>query len=63
MQFQNPITQKRVTENFADLIVSTMRRENLSLLEVYVGLSHLMTSDEVIALAKEKIEKLNGGAA
>lgn len=59
MKFKNRITQKRVTEEFADLIVSTMRHENLSLLEAYVGLSRLMTSDEVIELAKAKVQKLN----
>lgn len=60
MQFTNPLTQKRVTKDFAKLIVDTMRHENISLLEAYVGLSHLMTSDEVLTLAKEEISKLNG---
>ena len=62
-QAKNPITTKRLQEQFANNIVSMMRHDNVSLLQAYITLSQMMTSDEVIELAKAKIEKLNGGRA
>lgn len=56
----NPITIKRFNKQLADMIIYFMDRENLSLLEAYVKVSHMATSDEVLELAKKEVNKLNG---
>lgn len=56
----NPITIKRFNNQLVDMIIYFMERENLSLLEAYVKVSQMATSDEVIDLAKKKVNQLNG---
>lgn len=60
MSHHNPLTVKRHQKALAEMIVDTMKNENLSLLEAYITVQRMVTSDEVIALAKERIAKLNG---
>jgi hypothetical protein len=59
MSYNNPLTVERHKKALADMIVDTMRNENKSLLEAYVTISQLATSDEVISLAKDKINVIN----
>lgn len=58
----NPITIKRHQKVLAGIIIDIMRNEDLSLLEAYAKLASMATSDEVVNLAKEKVEELNGVA-
>lgn len=60
MSYNNPITVKRHQKALANMIIDTMRNENLSLLEAYVKVSSMATSDEVIEIAKKMVEELNG---
>lgn len=55
----NPLTIKRHQKALAEMIVDIMRNEDLSLLEAYAKLASLATSDEVVALAKQRVEALN----
>lgn len=59
MSYNNPITIRRHKKALASMIVDTMRNENLSLLEAYVKVSSMASSEEVIDLAKKEIEKIN----
>ncbi len=56
----NPITVKRHQKALAAMIVDIMRNENKSLLEAYAKLASMATSDEVVELAKQKVNELNG---
>lgn len=56
----NPITIKRFNDQLVDMIIYFMDRENLSLLEAYIKVSQMASSDEVIELAKAKVNTLNG---
>lgn len=56
----NPITIKRLNNQLADMILYFMDRENLSLLEAYIKVSHMASSDEVLEIVKAKVNKLNG---
>ncbi len=60
MSYNNPITVKRHQKALAAMIVDTMRNENKNLLEAYITVSRMATSDEVIALAKAEVAKRNG---
>lgn len=62
MSYHNQLTVRRHRKALAEMIVDTMRNEDLSLLQAYVKVAALATSDEVIALAKEKVEEFNGKA-
>ncbi len=42
------------------MIVDIMRNEDKSLLEAYAKLASMATSDEVVELAKQKVNELNG---
>lgn len=57
----NQITVKRHQKALAGMIVDIMRNEDKSLLEAYATLASMATSDEVIALAKKRVDELNGG--
>lgn len=57
---KNEITVKRLQKEFAKNIIDVMEHEGVSLLEAYVSLSQLMTSDRVIELAKAEINRRNG---
>lgn len=57
----NQITVKRHQKALAEMIVDIMRNEDKSLLEAYATLASMATSDEVIALAKKRVDELNGG--
>lgn len=56
----NILTVKRHQKILAKMIVEIMRNEDLSLLEAYVKLASMATSDEVIDLAKQKVKEING---
>lgn len=60
MSYNNQLTVKRHQEALAAMIVDTMRNRDVSLLEAYLTISRMATSDEVIELAKQKVAKLNG---
>jgi hypothetical protein len=60
MSHNNPLTVNRHKKALAEMIVDTMRNDDVSLLEAYLTISRLATSDEVIGLAKQKVAKLNG---
>lgn len=57
----NQITVKRHQKALAEMIVDIMRNEDKNLLEAYATLASMATSDEVIALAKKRVDELNGG--
>lgn len=59
MSHNNPLTVKRHRKALADMIVDIMKNEDKSLLEAYATLASLATSDEVVELAKDKVNKLN----
>lgn len=56
----NPLTVKRHQKALAAMIVDIMRNEDKSLLEAYAKLASMATSDEVVELAKKKVNELNG---
>lgn len=60
MSYNNQITVKRHQKALAAMIVDTMRNEDKSLLEAYITVQRMVTSDEVIALAKAEVAKRNG---
>lgn len=60
MSYNNQITVKRHQKALADMIIDIMRNEDKSLLEAYAKLASMATSDEVVNLAKEKVNELNG---
>lgn len=60
MSYNNPITVKRHKKALAAMIVDIMQNEDMSLLEAYARLASMATSDEVIGLARERVEVLNG---
>ena len=61
MSNNNPLTQKRHKQALAKMIVDIMRNEDKSLLEAYASLASMATSDEVVGMAKDIVNKLNGG--
>lgn len=62
MSYNNPITVRRHQEALAEMIVDIMHNEDKSLLEAYARLASMATSDEVIAIAKKKVEEINSNA-
>lgn len=63
MSYTNPMTIKRFNKQLADMILYFMDREDLSLLEAYVKVAAMATSDEVLDLAKKRVNELNGVGA
>lgn len=55
----NTLTLKRHQKVLSDMIVDTMRNESCSLLEAYVKLQNLVSSEEVVSRAKKKIMYIN----
>lgn len=62
MSNHNPLTVKRHQRALADMIIDIMRNEDKNLLEAYVRLASMATSDEVSDLAKKRVEALNSRA-
>lgn len=56
----NQLTVKRHQKALAAMIVDIMRNEGKSLLEAYAKLASMATSDEVVEMAKQKVNELNG---
>lgn len=56
----NPLTIKRHQKALAEMIIDIMRNEDKSLLEAYARLASMATSDEVVELAKKRVNELNG---
>lgn len=56
----NPLTVKRHQKALAAMIIDIMRNEDKSLLEAYAKLASMATSDEVVEMAKQKVNELNG---
>lgn len=59
----NPLTIKRFEKQLSDMIVYFMAHDDMSLLEAYVNVAGLVTSDAVIERAKAKINFINKGQA
>lgn len=60
MSKHNPLTTIRHRKQLASMIVDTMKNEECSLLEAYVTLQALVSDEATLAIAKKKIEQLNG---
>lgn len=60
---KNPLTIKRHQQALCDMIIDTMRNENLSMLEASGRVMRMVTSDEVETMVKAKVAKLNAGVA
>lgn len=60
MSHHNPLTVRRHQKALAAMIIEIMQNQDLSLLEAYVKLASMATSDEVVDLAKKRVEELNG---
>lgn len=63
MSYNNPLTTIRHRKQLASMIVETMKNEGCSLLEAYVTLQALVSDEYTLAIAKDKINKLNGEQA
>lgn len=57
----NPITVKRFEKQLADMVYYFMEREDLSLLEAYLKVSHMASSDTVLAKVKSQVSITNSG--
>jgi len=58
MSHNNQLTVKRHRKELSDMIIDIMQDENVSLLQAYVKLAGMVTSDEVINLTKDKIKEM-----
>jgi len=57
----NTITVKRFEKQLADMVYYFMERENLSLLEAYIKVSHMASSDTVLSKVKTQVSITNNG--